>query len=314
MGEQPLFSQSFAVFDADQYLVDWTPGFAEEFADAAPLLVRGISAQDIFAACLLPERALDLSWAASGSKPHAFEYINSRQTVSVTQELSVSGCILRFAQSTKTVAQLHPSMLDDSTELLRSTALQISASVRKQREAETARLNELALTDGLTGVANRRYFDEVLNKEWQRCKRSRLPLSVIFVDIDFFKRYNDYYGHNYGDVCLKSIAAALKGCVNRPGDLLARIGGEEFVCLLPETGLAGSEDKAKKLEWTVRSLAIPHAKSGLVPVVTISVGVATVELINGDDAYALVNAADQQLYAAKADGRGCVRSIVFREA
>lgn len=308
MTETRHFTDSFALFDAQQCLIDWNTGFAEEFADAAPLLVRGISARKVHAACLLPERALDLSWATRGEPPPLFEYINNRACISVAQELTASRNILRMARSFSAAPQLHPAMLDHSTELLRSAALQISASILKRRDQEHVRLNELALTDGLTGVANRRYFEEMLTNEWQRCRRNQSPLSVIFIDVDYFKRYNDLYGHLRGDGCLKAIASTLKANVNRPGDVVARYGGEEFTCLLPETDLSGAKHIAEKIQAAVRLLAIPHGKSKVAPVVTISLGVATAERVLGDDSSALVSAADQSLYAAKASGRGRVRS------
>lgn len=311
MTNAPPFFQSFAIFDVEQRLVDWNSGFVEEFADAAPLLVKGLGARDIHAACLLPERALDLSWALNDAPPPVFEYINNRCSVSVVQELSVNGSIFRIAQSTHATPQLHPAMLDDSAELLRSTALQVSAAVLKRRDQETLRLNELALTDGLTGVANRRYFDELLSLEWKRCQRNQLSLSVIFIDIDFFKRYNDFYGHIKGDECLKAIASILKAVLNRPGDLVARYGGEEFTCLLPETGVFGASYKAEELELAVRALNIPHDKSEVAPIVTISLGVATAQQVTGEDPSALVSAADKLLYQAKAEGRGCSRAALF---
>ncbi|MDN7131861.1 GGDEF domain-containing protein [Halomonas sp. MC140] len=203
-------------------------------------------------------------------------------------------------------------MPDQSAELLRSAALQISAAVLKHRDQETLRLNELALTDGLTGVANRRSFDELLGFEWKRCQRNQLPLSVVFIDIDFFKRYNDFYGHLQGDECLKAIAFSLKAVLNRPGDLVARYGGEEFICLLPETDLFGASHKAEELELAVRKLTIPHDKSEVAPVVTISLGVATAQQVTGEDPSALVSAADELLYQAKAEGRGCYRAALLQ--
>lgn len=314
MNKPRTFIQSFAIFDAKARLVDWNPGFVEEFIDAAPLLRQGVSAQDIYAACLLPERALDLSWALNGVAQPVFEYYNNRRSISVAQELSAHGHIFRIAQSIKATPQFHPGMLDDSAELLRSAALQVSASVLKHREQETLRLNELALTDGLTGVANRRYFDELLRLEWKRCKRNQLPLSLIFIDIDCFKKYNDFYGHPKGDECLKAIASVLKSRLNRPGDVVARFGGEEFTCLLPETDLVGAGHKAAELELAVRELSIAHDKSDVAPSVTISLGVATVRKLTGNDPSALVSAADTLLYQAKAEGRGCVRASLFDAA
>lgn len=144
MNELRPFSRSFAVFDDQQCLLDWTPGFAEEFSDAASLLTKGISAKEIYDACLLPERALDLSWAGRGECIKPLEYINNRQTVLVEQEVSASGNIVRMAQSTSIASQVHPSIHDNHDELLRSAALQVSISVLKQREEENTRLSEQA--------------------------------------------------------------------------------------------------------------------------------------------------------------------------
>lgn len=169
-------------------------------------------------------------------------------------------------------------------------------------------LRRLSLTDGLTGVANRRQFDETLLKEWRRCSRSHLPLSLIFIDVDYFKRYNDCYGHQLGDECLKTVAKVLRQGLKRPADLLARYGGEEFVCLLPETPLEGARQTANALEAAVRALALPHAQSDVAAVLTISLGVAAAEAAVGDDPAALLDAADKLLYQAKEAGRAQVKA------
>ncbi len=310
MTDPHAFPHSFAIFDARYRLIDWNSGFAEEFADAAPLLTKGISVRDIHTACLLPERALDFSWASYQQQPDAIEYISNRRSVLVTQQLSLTGNVFRFAQVTCSAPQIHPALQNNKTELLRSTALQTSAAVLKHRDQESLRLNELLMTDELTRVANRRSFDERLHKEWQRHKRSLLPLSMIYIDVDFFKEYNDFYGHQLGDDCLKNIASALKANLFRPSDLVARYGGEEFTCILPETDIIGATRIAKKLEAAIRSLAIAHEKSKTAPVITISLGVATAQRVSGNDPSILVTAADQLLYDAKASGRGCVRFAI----
>lgn len=315
MIETRQFTDSLSLFDPQQCLIDWNRGFAEEFADAALLLVRSVNVGQVRDACLLPERALDLSWATRGEPPHIFEYINNRECITVVQEVTANGNILRLARRSSAAPQLHPAMLDHSTDLLRSAALQISASILKRRDQEHVRLKELALTDGLTGVANRRYFEEMLINEWQRCRRNQSPLSVIFIDVDHFKRFNDLYGHLKGDGCLKAIASTIRENFTRPGDVVARYGGEEFTCLLPETDLPAASHIAEKIQLAVRSLNIPHGNSKVAPVVTISLGVATAELVVGDDSSALVSAADQSLYAAKASGRGrvCATTLPLQE-
>ena len=163
-----------------------------------------------------------------------------------------------------------------------------------------------ALLDGLTGVANRRKFDEDLAKGWRQCSRERTPLSLIMLDVDYFKRYNDHYGHQAGDVCLRSVARAVSGTLRRPYDSVARYGGEEFACLLPNTGLDGAVAIAKTMEACVRSLEIEHAASDIAGAITISLGVATASPGAQGDASTLVGAADWHLYRAKRPGRGRV--------
>ncbi len=170
-------------------------------------------------------------------------------------------------------------------------------------------LNRLSSLDGLTGIANRRFFDRFLAQEWSRTIRSNEEISLIMLDVDHFKSYNDNYGHIAGDDCLKAISQALTAVVSRSTDLVARYGGEEFICVLSSTGLDGTANVAEKLRASVEALAIPHAYSDTKPVVTISVGGATAkpgltELLPAD----LLVAADQQLYLAKNSGRNQVRS------
>lgn len=174
---------------------------------------------------------------------------------------------------------------------------------RKHLEQE---LRMLSQRDGLTGIANRRYFDETLSRECRRAARNAGPLGLLLIDIDAFKKYNDHYGHQAGDAVLKQVATTLAGALNRGGDLAARYGGEEFAIVLPETGMAGATHMAEKLLLAVRDLGIPHAQSSAADHVTISVGVAGMaagELVTPE---ALISWADQALYAAKAAGRNRV--------
>ncbi len=170
-------------------------------------------------------------------------------------------------------------------------------------------LRSLALVDALTGVANRRHFDTALRAEWRRCIRAGQPMSLIFVDVDFFKRFNDHYGHPAGDACLKAIAQVLKRGLPRSNDLVARYGGEEFICILPGTALAGAESKARELERAIRDVGIAHSTSDVCGVVTVSLGVATAFPTRGADPAALLACADNQLYLAKQAGRGQVKSF-----
>lgn len=187
----------------------------------------------------------------------------------------------------------------------RRSFLQRSALRRKEQELLTANaaLSRLAAADGLTGLANRRRFDQRLHEEWQRAQRDRYPLSVLMVDVDFFKHYNDHYGHQQGDECLRRLAGVLARQARRPADLVARYGGEEFVLLLPETAAGGALEVAEQLRQEVVALALPHAASTVAAIVTVSVGVAS--LVPGPELASdrLVAAADQALYAAKHAGR-----------
>jgi diguanylate cyclase (GGDEF)-like protein/PAS domain S-box-containing protein len=169
------------------------------------------------------------------------------------------------------------------------------------------KLERLAVTDGLTQLANRRMFDETLKKEWLRMRRDQQPLSVIVGDIDFFKNYNDYYGHQEGDACLKAVAGCIKSSVQRSGDMVARYGGEEFVVLLPNTPSDGAFRVAEKMRIAVSSMNHEHARSKVQNFVTISLGVATlVPPMNGDNPEDLVKLADDALYASKKAGRNLV--------
>nr|WP_129587044.1 PleD family two-component system response regulator [Pseudomonas frederiksbergensis] len=169
-------------------------------------------------------------------------------------------------------------------------------------------LRSMALMDGLTGVANRRKFDEGILADWRQCFREQKPLSLILVDVDFFKRYNDQYGHQAGDSCLKSVAQALSEMVRRPYDLVARYGGEEFACVLPNTGISGAVEIAEKMQERIRALGIEHSASDVDRVVTISLGVATLTPSGDLEFQALIEAADKQLYEAKKAGRARVCS------
>lgn len=164
----------------------------------------------------------------------------------------------------------------------------------------------MALLDGLTGVANRRKFDEQLLRDWRQSQREQTSLSLILVDVDHFKRYNDHYGHQAGDAALQAVARVLTSTLRRPHDLLARYGGEEFVGVLPNTGLSEAVELAERMQAGVRALNLEHSGSPEAQVVTISLGVATVVARSDLAPQALVEAADQQLYAAKQAGRARV--------
>lgn len=166
-------------------------------------------------------------------------------------------------------------------------------------------LEEMAGIDGLTGINNRRSFDTIYQKEWQKILRYKDPLSLIMIDVDFFKNYNDFYGHGAGDAVLKEIAKAIKNQLNRPEDMVARYGGEEFVVVLPRTEKNGAMQKAEKIRKAVESLAITHEKSDCADVVTISLGGVTHEKEDGNPE-AFLKQSDEMLYKAKSEGRNRV--------
>jgi diguanylate cyclase (GGDEF)-like protein/PAS domain S-box-containing protein len=167
-------------------------------------------------------------------------------------------------------------------------------------------LEELSFKDGLTGIANRRMFDKVFELEWANAMRNHQPLSVIMLDIDYFKQYNDLYGHIQGDDSLKRVGQVLSGGATRSRDFLARFGGEEFVLVLPET----DEESAKKVAERCRSLIfkaqIPHTASKISQLLTLSMGVGTIIPSHKDDPTAFIAEVDRRLYQAKQKGRNCI--------
>ena len=178
----------------------------------------------------------------------------------------------------------------------------VDARTRELSEAN-ALLMELSYLDPLTGIANRRRFEERLRLEWKRAQRARSPLAMIMVDIDLFKSFNDTYGHQRGDACLKAVAAALADGLPRSGDSVARYGGEEFAVVLPLTALAGAMRVAEHLRHRVEELGLPHRSSTVARCVTISCGVASLVPETDDGLHALVRLADEALYRAKVAGR-----------
>lgn len=161
----------------------------------------------------------------------------------------------------------------------------------------------MANRDGLTEIYNRRYFNEQIQKEFDRAQRSKNPLSYILCDIDYFKPFNDNYGHTAGDEALKEVADALEESVRRPGDFVARYGGEEFAVVLPETDEVGAEKRAELIRRSVEDIAIEHKYSDVSDVVTLSLGYATSFEERYDHHEELLKAADQALYRAKEQGR-----------
>lgn len=179
---------------------------------------------------------------------------------------------------------------------------------------ELSRINRHLITiareDALSGLANRRAFDDTLIIEWDRARREEQPLSLLFMDVDHFKLYNDTYGHGAGDDCLRQVASAIKKAVLRPADLAARYGGEEFVVLLPTTDALGAEEVAERILRTVDSLAIPHKRSLVSYHVTVSIGICTMLPSDKNSIAIFVENADAALYKAKTSGRHCLKHYI----
>jgi len=180
--------------------------------------------------------------------------------------------------------------------------------LKRQLEEANAGLQRLSTEDGLTGLANRRAFDLRLHLEWQRACDAEAEVSVLLLDVDHFKAYNDRFGHPKGDALLKLIASALAKCVHRPSDLIARYGGEEFVALLPATPATGALLLGEKMRLAVERLGVLRGNDQPTgPVVTISIGAATVRAAKGTNPADVVAFADEALYRAKASGRNQVQ-------
>ncbi len=170
-------------------------------------------------------------------------------------------------------------------------------------EEANRKLQHLANIDGLTQIANRRSFDETLEQEWKRCFREQQPIALILCDVDYFKAYNDYYGHLQGDECLIQVAQAISQVIKRPADLVARYGGEEFVVILPNTDGSGARQVAQLIQDQIRQLQSPHVKSDVSSYITLSLGISSIIPSGMTSPDHLVNAADSALYQAKQQGR-----------
>ncbi len=217
-----------------------------------------------------------------------------------------------FMQMSEEIQQSRQQLEDYSHSLeakVHDRTAALAAEVDRRAQAEAAltianqELQQLAYVDGLTQIPNRRRFDEQLATAWQRLQREQLPLSLIIGDVDYFKCYNDYYGHQAGDACLTQVAAAIAAAIRRPDDLAARYGGEEFAILLPQTHRTGAAIVADRIQQQIGELQLPHAQSAVRDRVTMSLGIATIVPSPACQPGDLLAAADRALYAAKTSGR-----------
>ncbi len=230
-------------------------------------------------------------------KSHAFEMGASDYLVKLPDKIEMIARIRAYSKAYLLLLQRDAAYLE-----MKKLQEQLSESIRKIEESN-ASLLWLSTMDGLTGIANRRHFDATLQTEWKMSARKITPLSVIMIDIDFFKKYNDGYGHQGGDDCLKEVAKILNETINRAGDFIARYGGEEFVVILPGTDADGAAVIAEKLRTNVEAKHIAHAYSSVADHVTISLGVASIKPDSSTAPENLIGKADEALYKAKDAGR-----------
>ena len=247
-------------------------------------------------------------WASLEARAQLFERLYTEGSVRNYEfQFCTKDGQVRTALLSAEVIQLHGedcllALSNDITE-----RVQVEVALQKANQA----LQRLATLDGLTQVPNRRCYDERLDQEWQRLQREQQPLSLILCDIDYFKFYNDTYGHQAGDACLQQVAQTLLGLLKRPGDLLARYGGEEFAVILPNTASEGAYQVAETMRQAVAALHIGHAQSAVSDHITLSLGVATTCPSNQFTPETLVGLADIALYEAKHQGRDRSVAEVF---
>lgn len=217
--------------------------------------------------------------------------------------IGASDYLVKFPDRIELLARIRAHSRSYMAQQQRDAAYRELRMLKVELERKNAELESLSCRDGLTGVLNRRAFDEYLNKEWLRSLRERTDLGLLLIDIDHFKDYNDNYGHQEGDECLRRVAFALGGGLKRPSDVVARYGGEEFAVILPDTKVEGGERIGEELRAGIERLHLDHDFSSVADFVSISVGVASIQPIPGQSPADLVRAADKALYEAKARGR-----------
>lgn len=211
--------------------------------------------------------------------------------------------LVKLPDSVELVARLRYHSAAYVRKLQRDDAYRALRASQMKLEEINMQLLKLANVDGLTGINNRRHFDERLGEEWLRAVRNRRPLTLIMFDVDWFKQYNDKFGHLEGDECLKRIAHSTQEIASRPADTVARYGGEEFIVLLPETDSGGAVKVAEKIRTEVENLHLPNPGSTVSPYITVSLGVATIVPSPSSDPGDCIKLADEALYRAKNAGR-----------
>jgi two-component system chemotaxis family response regulator WspR len=262
----------------------------------------------ILADLILPDgRGIDLLLPKPDEFPFPLVVLTSQGDETVAVEAIKAGAMDYIVKSADTIRAMphvvQRTMREWEHIVRRRQAEEKLKKINDQLIEANRKLEHLANIDSLTGVANRRNFMETLEKEWKRAQRTKLPLSLIMIDVDFFKAYNDNYGHQAGDECLKNIAALLNDSLARTGDVVARYGGEEFMAILPGTDLKGTAAVAERLRKIIEDAQMPHQVSNISDYVTVSLGTATIIPGGKESTDTLIAAADNALYKAKKNGR-----------
>lgn len=344
--EDNELSFSCACFDSQGRLVDWNAGFESEFHQASSSLASGTYFRDILQQAYQkdhvirvyipnPDQPHDASehmdrWPQNLGTVQNFKYWDQGMFVHVQEHRTVSRGVIRLAfpdtneaptpsnqtdDSTRVEAQSRAESTNTTTEeqdrLLRNAALETSNSILLLRLRAEQKLKSLSITDSLTGLANRRHFSETLEAKWQRALNARDSIGILIADVDYFKRYNDHYGHTAGDTCLKQVAAKLSENMRQGLDLVARFGGEEFAVILPGTDMDAASAAAERACNGVATLQEEHI-AGVDGIVTVSIGVAAVVPTPDMSSQTLIDSADAALYEAKLKGRNrivCAKSV-----
>ncbi len=335
--EHSLTAPSCASFDSEGRLRDWNAGFESEFSAAADLIVPGTLFRDILKRAYDQDHVIRIylpnpnkpdeaglrigRWPKDLDSVNTFKYWDMGQFIHVQETRTVSNGVIRFASLADKPArdefdsvigfkerrQSQPEARSDTDQqdrLLRTAALETSNSILLLRLRTEQKLKTLSITDALTGLANRRHFIELLESNWQKALQSRTPMGVAIVDIDYFKQYNDHYGHTGGDNCLRKVATTLSESIRQGMDMVSRYGGEEFAIILPGANNNAAYSIAERARACIAELNVPH--EAINGIVTVSIGVAATIPAKGITAQELIDQADDALYRAKESGRNQV--------
>jgi len=296
-------SMGIIVLDSERRIVVWNPWMASTSGHAT----SAATGQDLFA--LWPElQGKRVDGAVRQALRDNFPSILSQTLHKAPFPLYVNAAARAADERMQQAVSITPLEAPGLPRLCLIQVHDVSMAVNREKllRDQALELRSQTFSDGLTGIANRRHFDVAMEKELRRAKRSGAPLSLMMLDIDAFKPYNDHYGHQRGDACLVSVAGALAAMLQRPADLIARYGGEEFAVILPDMDAAKGLAMAEAMRARIASLALTHAFSAYAGHITISVGVATHHGNDDGDIHTLLGAADRALYMAKRGGRNRV--------